>query len=293
MRVAVLCGLLLTVGLAGCQSFEGYPQPLETREQALSTVAADTQPSAVNAYAQLTDPSQRQARRDQIVRARIYALDINYDDFVRALTTEQKSFAVGSDVLAAGLTGAATLAKSARTKTHLTTYAGAALGLRATVDKEVYYSKTLPAVVTQMDASRKTVLAKITEGLARSDADYSLMAALSDLQDYYVAGTLNGALNQIAKDAGTKTDAAERRIANVTTFKYATDAAHQSLTAYWQPDGVTANPTHQATLVACTPPSASGAPATVRDMGRIVDGGTADQRTALAACVKAKDPSFN
>ena len=53
-----------------------------------------------------------------------------------------------------------------------------------------------------MDATRRTVLAKISEGLAKPDGDYPLVAALSDLQDYYIAGTLNGALNQISKDAG-------------------------------------------------------------------------------------------
>ncbi|PIB96088.1 hypothetical protein [Caulobacter sp. X] len=293
MRLITLVLVTAAVGLAGCQSFEGYPAPLETPKAALELVRADTQPAAVTDYAAITDQAARRSKRDQIVRARLYAIDITYDDFVRGLSVQQKAFALGSDVAAAGLTGAATLAKSAATKTHLTTYAGAVLGLRATVDKELYYSKTLPAVVSQMDASRKTVLAKIEEGLSRPDADYPLVAALADLQDYYVAGTLNGALNQISKDAGVKDAAAEQRIAKVTTLKSTYDDAARKLIRYWQPDGTTPDPGHQAILVACMPKQDGVAAPTVRDMGRVVDAGSPEQKAALAECVKTKDPSFN
>jgi hypothetical protein len=279
------------IGLGGCQSLQGYPAPLETPKQALDLVKADTQPAAVTAYAALTDPDQRRTRRDQIVRARLYAIDVNYDDFVRTVSGQQKAFAVGADLVSAGLTGAATLAKSAATKTHLTTYASAALGVRATVDKELFYSKTLPAVISQMDASRKVVLAKIAEGLAQPDSNYSLVEALADLQDYYAAGTLNGALNQISKDAGAKSAVAQQKIENVTTIKYATDAVHTSLVKYWQPHGQF-DSAHEQILLSCTPVP-PGATPTVNDMGAIVDDGSASQRKALANCVKKKDPDFN
>lgn len=301
MRAATLLLSLMTVGLCGCQSLEGYPRPLESREEALSLVRDDIQPAAVNAYASIAAEAQSgsrdqrlTAKRDQIVRARLYAIDVNYDDFVRGLTGQQKTFAIGADLVSAGLTGAATLAKSATTKTHLTTYASAALGVRSTVDKELFYSKTLPAVVTQMDASRKTVLAKIAEGLAQSNAAYPLTAALADLQDYYTAGTLNGALNQISKDAGVKNAAAQQRIVNATTVKYATDAGHKSLFGYWAPNGVI-NKDHETILLACVPVQ-NGATATIDDLDRIINDGTpeaAQQRAIVAACVKTRDASFS
>jgi len=296
MRVVIFAfSALCLLALGGCGSFAGYPEPLETRAVALSYVKAETLPSAIAAYdaaaAGTPSPTQEQdlrAKRDKIVRARIYAIDVNYDDFARALSQEQKSFAVGSDIVIAGLTGAATLAKSARTKTHLTTYAGGVLGLRASIDKEVYYSKTLPAVVSQMDASRKTVLAKISEGLAKPNADYPLVAALADLQDYYIAGTLNGALNQIAKDAGVKSQAAEERIENVTTLKANYDALAESLIRYWQPDGVTVDKAHLQMMIACGGPGA-----TARSVGRIVDAGNTAQRSALITCLRNKGETVN
>lgn len=278
------------IGLGGCQSLQGYPAPLETPKQALALVQADTQPAAITAYDGITDPALRRTKRDQIVRARLYAIDVNYDDFVRTVSGQQKTFAIGADLVSAGLTGAATLAKSATTKTHLTTYASAALGVRSTVDKELFYSKTLPAVVSQMDASRKTVLAKITEGLAQPASNYSLVEALSDLQDYYTAGTLNGALNQIAKDAGAKSAVAQQKIDNVTTVKYATDAVHTSLIEYWQPNG-RFDTAHEQILLSCTPVP-PGATPTINDMGAIVDDGSTSQRKALADCVRKKASDF-
>ncbi len=296
MRIIVSAvSALCLVSLGGCGSFGGYPEPLESRAVALSYVQADTLPAAIAAYdaAAAGTPSAIQqqdlrAKRDKIVRARIYAIDINYDDFARTLSTEQKSFAVGSDVLIAGLTGAATLAKSARTKTHLTTYAGGVLGVRASVDKEVYYSKTLPAVVSQMEASRKAVLAKISEGLAKPNADYPLAAALADLQDYYIAGTLNGALTQITKDAGVKSQAAEERIDNVTTLKANYDSLADSLIRYWQPDGVTVDQAHLNMMISCGGPGA-----TARSVGRIVDAGNTSQRSALITCLRNKGETVN
>jgi hypothetical protein len=277
-----MSAVALGVGLGGCQSLQGYPAPIETPKQALDLVRADTQPAAVTTYSAITDPALRRAKRDQIVRARLYAIDINYDDFVRSISAQQKSFAIGSDLVSAGLTGAATLAKSAATKTRLTTYASAALGVRSTVDKELFYSKTLPAVVSQMDASRKTVLAKITEGLAAPDADYPLVAALADLQDYYVAGTLNGALNQIAKDAGVKTQEAEERIAKVTTIAAAYDDPSRKLSAYWRKADGTYDSGHEAKMLACLGPGA-----TTLQLANIIHGAGATQRNALIACLTA------
>lgn len=283
MRQVIFAMLgVAAVGLGGCQSLQGYPAPLETPKQALALVQADTRPAAVTAYDGITDPALRRTKRDQIVRARLYAIDVNYDDFVRTVSGQQKTFAIGADLVSAGLTGAATLAKSATTKTHLTTYASAALGVRSTVDKELFYSKTLPAVVSQMDASRKAVLAKIAEGLAKPDGDYPLVAALADLQDYYTAGTLNGALNQIAKDAGVKAQAAEDRIAKVTTIATAYDDPSRKLSAYWRKADGSYDSAHEAKMLACLGPGA-----TTLQLTNLIHGDSATQKNALIACLTA------
>jgi hypothetical protein len=282
-----LMSAICALAVGGCQSLNGAPTPIESRKEALAHVSAQMLPAAIQTYDDATAETARRKARDRIIRARIYAIDVNYNDFSRSLSTEQKSFVVGSDVLAAGLTGAATLAKSARTKTHLTTYAGFVLGIRGTVDKELYFSKTLPAIIAQMNASRQTVLAKITEGLARPDSDYPLAAGLADLEAYYVAGTLNGALAAISKEAGVQTQTAEDRIASVTTIAAQYDDLSRKLSRYWQPDGVAFDAGHEARMLACVGPRAS-----VVDLVDVIHG-TAAQRTSLVACLTAGGATLN
>jgi hypothetical protein len=235
----------MAVLLAGCQAVQGYPAPGMTPKEALGSVSADSAVGAEADYAKAQDdPVLRQQIRDRIVRSRIYVADVNYHEFQRSLSTEQKAFAVGSDIAVLALAGAGTLAKSTRTKTRLAAWSAGVLGGRSAIDKEIYYDKTLPAIVAQMDASRRTVLATLLGGLAQSDADYSLLEAKADLEDYYIAGTLPGALNAISKEAGKQANVADLKIERISEAKYANTAETKRIRAYWKPDGTTVDAAH-------------------------------------------------
>ncbi len=155
MRTVLLTAM--AVLLAGCQAVQGYPPPGLTPKEALGSVAADSSVAAEAAYDGASDAQLRMQIRDKIVRSRIYVADINYHEFQRSLSSEQKAFAVGSDLAVLALAGAGTLAKSTRTKTRLAAWSAGVLGGRSAIDKEIYYDKTLPAIIAQMDASRRTV----------------------------------------------------------------------------------------------------------------------------------------
>ena len=77
-----------------------------------------------------------------------------------------------------------------------------------------------------MDANRKTVLVKIRQGLGQSVANYPLTHAMADLEDYYNAGTIPGALTGINADSGAKGEIAVidlRKITAGTVTKEAFD----------------------------------------------------------------------
>src|SRR5712691_11236197 len=63
-----------------------------------------------------------------------------------------------------------------------------------------------------MNAQRKAALVLILEGIKRDIEVYPMALALSDLSEYYFAGTFTGALQAIEKDAGVKEAAAGKRI---------------------------------------------------------------------------------
>jgi hypothetical protein len=267
-----------SVALAGCQAVQGYPTPGMTRLEALKSVKADAEIGAEKAYeAAAEDAPKRKQLRDNIVRARIYVADVNYHEFQRSLSTEQKAFAVGSDITVLALAGAGTLAKSTKTKTRLAAWSAGVLGGRSAIDKEIYYDKTLPAIVAQMDASRRTALAVIFAGLAQSDADYSLLEAKADLENYYIAGTLPGALTAITKEAGKQSNVADLKIQAISEFKYAYTADAKKIRAFWKPDGITVNTTNETAMT-----NWLSANTNVKTLYEFIRGGaTAEQQAAM------------
>ncbi|WP_299017429.1 hypothetical protein [uncultured Caulobacter sp.] len=300
MRITTMraMALLMAAGLGGCAGgFKGSPDTTidAAAVSACPVTAKGAAPTRANYDKETADPK-RAAARNAFIDSCVAAIDTSYGVFAQGLSTDQKTFAVGSDIATSGLAAAATLAKSARTKTHLTTYASVVLGLRGSVDRELFLSKTLPVLVTQMDASRTVVMARIVEGKTRADADYSLDAALSDLKAYYAAGTLNGALAQVANDAGVKNDVAQKQIASVKMVRYATDASHKALFNYLLPDKLHIDPKHRDILLECAKGVIGPAP-TLNDLyGAVMDGEnklSGDQRTALVGCAKSKDPNFD
>ncbi len=74
-------------------------------------------------------------------------------------------------------------------------------GAKVSFDKNAYFAKTLPALVASMQASRKEVLLRIRKGLELGDDKYPLTQALVDLEDYYNAGTIPGAITGITASA--------------------------------------------------------------------------------------------
>ncbi len=236
--------------LAGCQAAGGYPPPGMTRPEALKSVETDSAVGAEAAYDAAADPEVRRQIRNRIVRARLYVADVNYNDFARNLSTEQKAFAVGSDIAVLGLAGAGTLAKSARTATRLAAASSGVLGARSAIDKEIYFDKTLPAIVAQMDASRRTVYATIATGLARSDADYSLLQAKADLETYYIAGTIPGALTAITKEAGKQSAVADQKIERIVEYPYSFGNISKRILKYRKPDDKTVDVGHESAMFA-------------------------------------------
>src|SRR5207244_12599965 len=83
---------------------------------------------------------------------------------------------------------------------------------RTSIDKNFFYEKTVPALITARNAQWKVALVPILEGTKRDIEGYPMALALSNLAEYYFAGMFTGALQAIEKDAGVKEAAADKRI---------------------------------------------------------------------------------
>jgi hypothetical protein len=85
-------------------------------------------------------------------------------------------------------------------------------GADAAFDKNVYFEKSMVAILSKMVAMRKQVLVRMRAGLGRTDSQYPLTRALVDLEDYYISGTIPGAIIAIAETAGAESNKADEKL---------------------------------------------------------------------------------
>jgi len=107
-------------------------------------------------------------------------------------------------LLIAGVGLATTVSAGAAAKAALGASSTGLGATRTSIDKNFFYEKTVPALITARNAQWKVALVPILEGTKRDTEGYPMALALSDLAEYYYAGTFTEALQAIEKDAGVK-----------------------------------------------------------------------------------------
>jgi hypothetical protein len=207
-------GIGLTVAalfilLAGCAPILGYPNDPENTDATLAALAPYFNGTQEAQYAALSDPAQRAAKRNEIVLARVRGYDIEFNDFERRLYGDGSSVSLGSDLVGLILGGLTATTGNAATKSALGAASAGVIGAKTAIDKDLYYQKTIPALLAQMEADRLKALAPITAGLKQSDADYPLMQAYIDLDAYKTAGSIPTAINAVNQSAGNAKDEAQ------------------------------------------------------------------------------------
>jgi hypothetical protein len=152
----------------------------------------------------LSSPDQAKLIRNEIIAQRMYAIDVQYTLYENALTRETQEVGFGALTTAEGLSTAATLVAPAATKTILSAAATAVLAIKGHYDSEVLLAQSMRNIQKQMRASRNLVAAGISAKLVQSVTDYPLSAALSDLEEYYSAGTLTSGVIDTSTTVGIR-----------------------------------------------------------------------------------------
>jgi hypothetical protein len=109
------------------------------------------------------------------------AYDIEFDNFERGLYGQGNSIAVAGSLATITMGAVGGVAGAAVTKAALNSASSAVTGAEGAISKELYYQRTLPALITQMEANRTMVKASILKGIKQIDADYPLVQAYVDL----------------------------------------------------------------------------------------------------------------
>jgi hypothetical protein len=205
--VLACCGLLVA-----CAPIRGYPNDPEDTDATLTALAPYFNGIAEKDYLTTTDAILRTAKRNWIVLARMHAYDIEFADFLKRLYGDANAVTLGSDLVGLVLAGLTATTGNAATKSALGAASAGVIGAKSAIDKDLYYQKTIPALLAQMEADRLTAKLQIVAGVKLSDADYPLMQAYIDLDAYKNAGSIPAAINAVNKDAGNAKDHAQEAI---------------------------------------------------------------------------------
>lgn len=202
VRLFVL--VCVTASLDGCAALRNYP---------VRPNNVDTELQALRRY---FDPAEIQkggntiAWRNEVVNSQILAIDLQFTAFEQELARENVGVNTAVDMTVIGLGAATGVAGGAAAKSILGAISGGITGAKGIIDKDIFYSKTMPVLLSQMEAQRKVQLVKIRTGLT-ADANqdpllearqYTLSEALIDVEEYYKAGSIPAALQGIIEQSG-------------------------------------------------------------------------------------------
>jgi hypothetical protein len=236
---AILCGLLLIPGLlTGCNTIRGFPHPPRTADVARPAPDWQLGPQAIKAYNEASsDPAAQKTLRNDIIDARLAAIDSAFGDYERTIYQEDVRAGLGADWTLLALTAGTTVVGAASTKTALGAASAAVVGGTASFDRRALFDKTLPALLAQMVGARETIRAQIETSKKLDTAEYTWSAAESDLQRFAFAGSLVGAIASVTQDAGEKATVAKQQVQDVTSGKFRNSVHSQMLENFWKPKG--------------------------------------------------------
>ncbi len=223
------------VVLAGCAPLLGYPRDPEDTDATLVGLQQYFNGAKQKEYFDPRNAALREIIRNEIILGRMHAYDITFADFEKRLYGDGNAVSLGSDLTGLVLAGLTATMGGAGTKAALGAATAGVIGANTAINKDLYYEKTIPALLAQMEADRLTAKLPIVAGLKLSDAEYPLYQAYLDLDAYKDAGSIPAAINAINKDTGNAKDKAQDALR---TTVFLEDAFSKRLRAYIWPSGI-------------------------------------------------------
>ena len=212
-RVWMLC---ILIPLAACTAIEAYPSRTIPASEELNADILFVPEAVLKDYYAAGDDA-RPLIRDRFITMRMAAIDKQYAAFLKKLQAESSLASLGVDLAVLGLGTAGALLPAGSVTRILAGTSAALTGARASYDKNVLLDQTVLALVAQMEASRATVRAEILKraSLKEDNFTYTMLFVQADIQRYYYAGTIPGALLTINETIGVEARTADRNLNNV------------------------------------------------------------------------------
>lgn len=186
-----LAGVVLLVLVSSCSTIRGVPTRYQETAEIVKSI--DLVADDLGRLQAATSESER----NRLQNKAIAVIDLQFYQFVRELMANRadSSAAVAGTTLGSSLVGV--FVDSASAKTNYALFSAGVIGAFGIVDKNYFFDKTVPALVAGMGAARAESLVRIKSSQRGSIETYDGSAALADLEDYFSAGTVLGAISEI------------------------------------------------------------------------------------------------
>ena len=241
--------------LAGCTGLEQFPEQLPPETTSYETALNDLDEDYAKALTDIdkaTGKPEKQKRiRNLEIQRRLAVIDANFEKFQIALAQENVQVDFGVALVGIGVGGAGALVSETASQI-LSAVSGDLSGAQAAYGKAALYEKAISALLQQMIAGCSTMLAQIYIGRQSSNEDYPrwrwckpasvevaaggragsrsgsrpgppgssprrVSAAVHDLDAYYFAGSLPGAIVATSADAQVKNAEATNILREITS----------------------------------------------------------------------------
>ena len=214
-RLGLAALLLLAVAATGCSTLRGTPTRYQVTDDIVEKIDLKAEEMAQLA---VSDDS---GERNRLQNKAMAVIDQRFHAFVRDLAADRadSSAAVAGTTLGASTAGA--FVASVTAKTNYALFAAGVVGAFGIADKNYFYEKTVPALVAAMRASRAKVQLRVKQAQSEGIEQYSGVAALQDVEDYYAAGTLLAAISDVTARGEAEANAT---LADVRELAVPTDA---------------------------------------------------------------------
>jgi hypothetical protein len=208
------CAAIAISALAcGCTTLTRTSGPAPIPEEGTQLqAAAQVGPAYERYHAAGTDEGRRRLVRDEFIANRVGQLDVDFLGYVRSVSSSKRSLDAATEAAQLTLGVAATLVGGTQAKENLAAAIALITGGKATYDKHYFDNKGLDAVLSTMISRRKEVFVRIVQGLGVPTTEYGIVQAKADLDDYYNAGTLEGAYVSIQATAIEREKAATEEL---------------------------------------------------------------------------------
>jgi len=208
----VLC--LAALGIAGCSAMKERPKnPLKWNAHRDALVEKysknDSWYEDYLAAIKANDLTKAKTLRDQTLYDLIWLVNDRYIPFENSLNSDSATIDTASTVTSLASTTAATITHAPGTKSILAAVSTLVTGTDSAFNSNFFQSKARTAIIAAMRSGRVEVLTKMTTGISQSVDKYSLGQGLSDVLEYYDAGTVVSAVNTIEDNAKQQKDQAQ------------------------------------------------------------------------------------